>query len=150
MGIPRVGDKEGNHTHAHLTITNTTCLTNICQISFPSNARKWTDVFGMHSALPLPRFRRKHNAIYLETMHELRVILEVGFSRCESQILLPFGMSTTLAIRSGIYVTEIMGSRHFSCLQNVSLRKRNDFIVNSIHWKSETNFLIIIPTAPTN
>jgi len=36
-------------------------------------------------------------------------MLEVGFLRCESQILLPYGMSTTLVIRSGIYVTEIMG-----------------------------------------
>jgi hypothetical protein len=36
-------------------------------------------------------------------------MLEVGFLRCESQILLPYGMSTTLAIRIGIYVTEILG-----------------------------------------
>jgi hypothetical protein len=78
--------------------------------------------------------------------HELRVMLEVGFLRCESQILLPCGMSTTLAIHSGIYVTWDNGSRHFSCLQNVTLRKWNNFIANSIHRKSE-NFLVNIPTA---
>ena len=114
MGTPRVGDeyilaeREGNHTHAReLLRTLPVSLTSFVRFRSPLQQLSGL-MFSECIAHSPPATLSPPIRVHRLKDHELRVMLEVGFLRCESQILLPYGMSTTLAIRSGIYVTEIM------------------------------------------